>query len=120
LQDRPRSVPIIFLFFLLIWLWESRLTIRELLMRWSGRAQRRLKDDGVYDNVVIYGAGEAGRDLLEGLRNSHKYNVVAYVDDDPQLSGAYLLGKKIYPADELVNLVEELDVEQVFLAIPSI
>lgn len=120
LEDIPRSVPIIFLFFFFIWLWNSRLTIRELLMRWSGRAQRRLKEDGVYDNVVIYGAGEAGRDLLEGLRNSHKYNVVAYVDDDPQLTGAYLLGKKIYPADELVSLVEELDIAQVFLAIPSI
>lgn len=120
LEDIPRSVPIIFLFFLFIWLWNSRLTIRELLMRLSGRAQRRLKDDGVYDNVVIYGAGEAGRDLLEGLRNSHKYNVVAYVDDDPQLAGAYLLGKKIYPAHDLVSLVEELDIAQVFLAIPSI
>ena len=75
LEDIPRSVPITFLFFLFIWLWNSRLTIRELLMRWSGRAQRRLKDDGVYDNVVIYGAGEAGRDLLEGLRNSHKYTI---------------------------------------------
>ena len=120
LEDIPRSVPIIFLFFFFIWLWNSRLTIRELLMRLSGRAQRRLKDDGVYDNVVIYGAGEAGRDLLEGLRNSHKYNVVAYVDDDPQLAGAYLLGKKIYPAHDLVSLVEELDIAQVFLAIPSI
>ena len=120
LEDIPRSVPIIFLFFLFIWLWNSRLTIRELLMRLSGRAQRRLKDDGIYDNVVIYGAGEAGRDLLEGLRNSHKYNVVAYVDDDPQLAGAYLLGKKIYAAHDLVSLVEELDIAQVFLAIPSI
>ncbi|MGP5103029.1 polysaccharide biosynthesis protein [Psychrobacter celer] len=120
LEDIPRSVPIIFLFFLFIWLWNSRLTIRELLMRLSGRARRRLKDDGVYDNVVIYGAGEAGRDLLEGLRNSHKYNVVAFVDDDPQLASAYLLGKKIYPAHDLVSLVEELDIAQVFLAIPSI
>jgi len=120
LEDIPRSVPIIFLFFLFIWLWNSRLTIRELLMRLSGRAQRRLKDDGIYNNVVIYGAGEAGRDLLEGLRNSHKYNVVAYVDDDPQLARAYLLGKKIYPANELVSLVEELNIAQVFLAIPSI
>ena len=120
LEDIPRSVPIIFLFFFFIWLWNSRLIIREILMRWSGRAQRRLKDDGVYDNVVIYGAGEAGRDLLEGLRNSHKYNVVAYVDDDPQLAGAYLLGKKIYATHDLVSLVEELDIAQVFLAIPSI
>ena len=116
----PRSAPIIFLFLFFIWLWNSRLTIREFLTRLQGKSQQRIKKEDGYENVVIYGAGEAGRDLLEGLRNSHKYNVVAYIDDDPQLTGAYLLGKKIYAAHELVSLVEELDVAQVFLAIPSI
>ncbi|WP_339663881.1 nucleoside-diphosphate sugar epimerase/dehydratase [uncultured Psychrobacter sp.] len=120
LPDVPRAVPILYLFLFFIWLWNSRLTIRELLTRLQGKNQRRIKNEDDYDNVVIYGAGEAGRDLLEGLRNSHKYNVVAYVDDDPQLSGAYLLGKKIYAADGLVGLVEELEIAQVFLAIPSI
>jgi len=120
LPDVPRAVPILYLFLFFIWLWNSRLTIRELLTRLQGKNQRRIKNEDDYDNVVIYGAGEAGRDLLEGLRNSHKYNVVAYIDDDPQLTGAYLLGKKIYPADELVGLIDELDVAQVFLAIPSI
>ena len=120
LPDVPRAVPILYLFLFFIWLWNSRLTIRELLTRLQGKNQRRIKNEDDYDNVVIYGAGEAGRDLLEGLRNSHKYNVVAYVDDDPQLTGAYLLGKKIYAADDLVSLVEELEIAQVFLAIPSI
>lgn len=120
LEEIPRSVPIIFLFFFFIWLWNSRLTIRELLTRWRGNSQQSLRDEEGYENVVIYGAGEAGKDLLEGLRNSHKYNVVAYIDDDPQLTGAYLLGKKIYPATELVSLVASLDIAQVFLAIPSI
>lgn len=120
LPDVPRAVPILYLFLFFIWLWNSRLTIRELLTRLQGKNQRRIKNEDDYDNVVIYGAGEAGRDLLEGLRNSHKYNVVAYIDDDQQLTGAYLLGKKIYPADELVSLVKELDIAQVFLAIPSI
>jgi FlaA1/EpsC-like NDP-sugar epimerase len=120
LEDIPRSVPIIFLFFFFLWLWNSRLTIRELLTRWRGNTRQRLKDASSYDNVIIYGAGEAGKGLLEGLRNSHKYHVVAYVDDDRQLINGYLQGKRIYPTDQLVNLVEELDVAQVFLAIPSI
>ena len=115
----PRAVPILYLFLFFIWLWNSRLTIRELLARWQGqRPQRQLNDDS--DNVIIYGAGEAGKELLEGLRNSHKYNVVAFVDDDVQLTGAYVLGKRIYGADELVRVVSKLDISQVFLAIPSI
>ena len=114
----PRAVPILYLFLFFIWLWNSRLTIRELLARWQGQRPQYKYDD--HDNVVIYGAGEAGKELLEGLRNSHKYNVVAYVDDDPQLTGAYLLGKKIHAASDLIRLVGKLDVAQVFLAIPSI
>ena len=114
----PRAVPILYLFLFFIWLWNSRLTIRELLARWQGQRPQYKYDD--HDNVVIYGAGEAGKELLEGLRNSHKYNVVAYVDDDPQLTGAYLLGKQIHAASDLIRLVGKLDVAQVFLAIPSI
>lgn len=115
----PRAVPILYLFLFFIWLWNSRLTIRELLARWQGqRPQRQLNDDS--DNVIIYGAGEAGKELLEGFKNSHKYNVVAFVDDDVQLTGAYVLGKRIYGADELVRVVSKLDISQVFLAIPSI
>jgi len=119
LPNVPRAVPILYLFLFFIWLWNSRLTIKELLARLQGqRQQHRHRDD--YDPVLIYGAGEAGKELLEGLRNSHKYNVVAFVDDDAQLTGAYLLDKKIYPAHELASLVEEFDIAQVFLAMPSI
>ena len=115
----PRAVPILFLFLFFIWLWNSRLTIRELLARLQGQRQHsRDRDD--YDNVLIYGAGEAGKELLEGLKNSHKYDVVAFIDDDIRLKGAYVLGKRIYAANELIKLVADLDISQVFLAIPSI
>lgn len=120
LPDMPRSAPIIFLFLFFIWLWNSRLTIRELLTRSQGKHQKRVKDFSDYENVLIYGAGEAGRELLEGLKNSHKYYVSAFIDDDPQLTGAYIFGKRIYAANELVNVVKKLDIAQVFLAIPSI
>ncbi len=115
----PRAVPILFLFLYFIWLWSSRLTIKELLARWQGQRQSR-HDRKDYDNVLIYGAGEAGKELLEGLKNSHKYDVVAFVDDDIRLKGAYVLGKRIYAANDLIKLVADLDIAQVFLAIPSI
>ena len=115
----PRSTPILFLFLLFIWLWNSRLFIRDVLVNWQGKGNKRPKEDTEYDKVIIYGAGEAGRELSKGLKNSHKYNVVAYVDDDPQLTGAYLLGKQIHAASDLIRLVGKLDVAQVFLAIPS-
>ena len=118
LPQIPRSTPILFLFFLYIWLWNSRLTIKELLKGWQGkRFDSELID---YDNILIYGAGEAGQELLKGLSNSHKYSVVAFVDDDRQLTGAHIMGKKIYHTDNLLDIVNTLDIAQVFLAVPSI
>ncbi|MCG3859945.1 nucleoside-diphosphate sugar epimerase/dehydratase [Psychrobacter sp. Ps2] len=114
----PRSAPIIFLFLFFIWLWNSRLMIRGLLNRLQ-KPDNQSSLDSCCDNVIIYGAGSAGRELLESLRHSHKYNVVAYIDDDPQLIGAYLHGKKIYAAHALPWLIEKLNVAQVILAIPS-
>ncbi|WP_420070455.1 polysaccharide biosynthesis protein [Psychrobacter pacificensis] len=118
LPQIPRSTPILFLFFLYIWLWNSRLTIKELLKGWQGKRF----DSGLidYDNILIYGAGEAGQELLKGLSNSHKYSVVAFVDDDRQLTGAHIMGKKIYHTDNLLDIVNTLDIAQVFLAVPSI
>ena len=118
LPQIPRSTPILFLFLLYIWLWNSRLTIKELLKRWQGK---QLEDEPIdYDNILIYGAGEAGQELMKGLSNSHKYSVVAFVDDDRQLTGAHIMGKKIYHTDNLLDIVNTLDIAQVFLAVPSI
>lgn len=114
----PRSVPIFYLFLFFMWLWNSRLTIKELLNRLQGNRVVRNKNSD-YDNVVIYGAGMAGRELFEGLKDSHKYNVVAFIDDNPQLTGAYILGKRIYASEQLLTMIDTLNVAQIFLAVPS-
>lgn len=124
LGNIPRSVPGFYLFLLFIWLWNSRLSIRELLARWQGN--RRLQGssansrDNCSDKVLIYGAGAAGRELCEALSQTSRYQVIAFVDDDSRLVGAHLLGKKIYSAKALPKLVARADIAQVFLAIPSI
>lgn len=116
----PRSVPLLYLFLFFIWIWNSRLTMRELLTRWQGKRCPQDIDINNFENVIIYGAGDAGKALFEALRHAHHYQVVAFVDDDSRLAGAHLLGKKIYPAAYLGKLVEKLEVAQVFLAVPSI
>jgi len=120
LPSMPRSVPVIFLFLFFIWLWNSRLTIKEFLTRWQDKGSEHRQHTAELDNVLIYGAGRAGQKLLESLKYSHKYNVIAFIDDDPQLTGAYILGKQIYAAQDLMTLVDNLDIAQVFLAVPSI
>ncbi len=116
----PRSVPILYLFLLFIWLWNSRISIRAFLERSNGGKKRERINNSDCEKIIIYGAGSAGKELCDALKRSHKYHVVAFVDDNPQLIGAYLLGKRIYAANELIGLVDKLNVEQVFLALPSI
>lgn len=120
LRHVPRSVPAIQLFLLFIWLWTSRLTLRELLARWQGKRRLRGSSANTCDKVIIYGAGSSGRALFDALNDTDRYNVVAFVDDDKRLVGAHLLDKPIYTASNLKELLARLDVAQVFLAMPSI
>lgn len=118
----PRSVPLLYLFMLFIWLWGSRIFLRDLLLRLQGKPvyQDLNKSSIERDNVIIYGAGSSGTALLEALQNSPRYQVVAFIDDDPRLIGGHILNKKIYSAAEIKQLVEKLEATQIFLAMPSV
>ena len=118
----PRSVPLLSLFMLFIWLWSSRLIFRDLLLRLQGKPIYQDLDKSFIkrDKVIIYGAGSSGTALLETLQDSPRYQVTAFVDDDPRLTGGHILNKKIYSATDIDRLVEDLKVAQVFLAMPSV
>ena len=118
----PRSVPLLYLFMLFIWLWSSRLFLRDLLLRLQGKPVYQDLDNFAEqrDKVIIYGAGSSGTELFEALQSSPRYEVAAFVDDDSRLTGGHILNKKIYPATEIESLVTKLAVAQVFLAMPSV
>ena len=71
-------------------------------------------------NVLIYGAGEAGKQLAISLKNDPKYQVVGFLDDDPKLHQKMLLKKSIYSSLILKNLIIDKNISLIFLAIPSI
>lgn len=71
-------------------------------------------------NVLIYGAGEAGRQLVISLKNNPKFNVIGFIDDNLKLHKKVLLNKKIYSYNNLKKFVYSKDISLVFLAIPSI
>jgi FlaA1/EpsC-like NDP-sugar epimerase len=69
--------------------------------------------------VVIFGAGAAGTQLLFALRQGRRRQVVAFLDDNPQLVGRYVAGVLVYAPDEIACLVAERHPEEILLAIPS-
>ncbi len=70
--------------------------------------------------VIIYGVGEAGVQLASALKLSHEMRVMAFVDDDPQLQGNEIFGCRVYPVNQLDELIKRLEVNALLLAMPSI
>jgi FlaA1/EpsC-like NDP-sugar epimerase len=70
--------------------------------------------------VVIFGAGEAGRQLAVGLQHSNECVLLAFVDDDVNLHGRDLMGVPILSQQQLVEFVNHHHVDGILLAIPSI
>ena len=58
-----------------------------LMIRWILRVHLVERRNNAKQNVVIYGAGLAGLQLLASLRQNSMYQVVAFLDDDLKLQG---------------------------------
>ena len=93
-----------------------RMLYRALREREVGRTGK-----ATYKNTFIIGAGDAGYILLKELskNNVFRANVVGLIDDrrkNSVISGITVVGTTY----ELLKLIPKYEVEQVFLAIPSI
>ncbi len=71
-------------------------------------------------NIIIYGAGSAGLQLLNSTSQSNEYKVVAFVDDDNSKQSRTISGIKIFKPDKLEELVSKFEVTDLIVAIPSI
>ena len=69
--------------------------------------------------VLIYGAGDAGLQLLGALNGNRDYVPVAFVDDDKSLWGQHIRRLKVYRPEKIERLIERKGVEEIFLAISS-
>lgn len=72
------------------------------------------------ERVLIYGAGEAGRQLLAALRERGQHQVVAFVDDAAELSGQRIGGVSVFPARDIVDVLRTVHADTIMLAMPSV
>ncbi len=72
-------------------------------------------------NIVIVGAGEAGRALLSDyMRIGRAHRVAGFIDDDPRKSGAIVDGKPVLGVTaDILKIIGEHGIGQVLVAIPS-
>ena len=73
-----------------------------------------------HKNIAIYGAGTAGRQLVEALKWNNQYQVRLLIDDNPQLHGQSLAGLRIEDFDSACKKLPLLGIETILLATPSV
>jgi FlaA1/EpsC-like NDP-sugar epimerase len=92
---------------------------RALARYWLGGAYQNRLRLAALPKVLVYGAGDAGRQLVRAMTNSQEIRVAGFLDDDDRLHGHVLNGQPIYAPHELGALVN-LGVTHVLLALPTI
>lgn len=116
IEGVPRTVGIIQPILLLLLVGASRASVRVLL----GDQYLSILKQATQPRVLIYGAGNAGRQLVAAMATSHEMKVVGFLDDDDRLHGQMLNGQPIYNPKDLPRLARTLTVTDVLLAMPSL
>lgn len=106
----PRSVPGIYLVLLIGSVAAGRFSLRRFLR--NSRLTGRLP-------IAIYGAGEAGRQLLYAVNQGREYNAIAFFDDDPHLHNTFIGDVFVYSPNQISSIIEEFSIKTVLLALPS-
>ena len=87
---------------------------------WLGGMYIERLRQGNKPRALIYGAGDAGRELAAALSHSHVTNVVGFLDDDPKLHGSYIRGLPVYNPSDIAKITSKKRVMEVMLALPRI
>jgi FlaA1/EpsC-like NDP-sugar epimerase len=70
-------------------------------------------------NVIIYGAGTMGIQLLRALNETGQFNMVAFIDNSPSLAGQVVHGVKVLRPGKIGKVITTENVKEVLLAMPS-
>ena len=94
----------------------SRLFARGLLNSHKLKINQNVRP---LSRVMIFGAGEAGRQLAHALWFSEEFHLCGFVDDNKKLQGLELMGVPILAMAKLAKFVDQQQVSEILLAIPS-
>ncbi|VAW82528.1 UDP-N-acetylglucosamine 4,6-dehydratase [hydrothermal vent metagenome] len=114
LDNIPRSVPVIYLILLVLFLSGPRFVYRWFKDYRKGTQSGR--------NVLIVGAGSAAEMLVRDLGKdlSQGYKPVAFVDDNPRQKGKEIHGIRVLGSTRRIpEIIKEMNIAIVMLAIPS-
>jgi len=110
----PRSIGILQPMILFFAIMSSRLFARYVFSNNTYDKKTKVKK-----NVLIYGAGNAGRQLVVALETSPEFKVVGFLDDNIELHGQVINNQKVFSPITLEKLIQLKKINLIFLALPS-
>ena len=111
IDNIPRSISLIYPMILMILILSSRIIINlfyEYLINYNFKSQ----------NVIVYGAGVAGNNLIKTIR--YKKRIVGLIDDDIKKQGNYINNIKISSRAEVKELITKYNVKEILFAISDL
>jgi len=93
---------------------------RWLVRNWLGEHLSGSTAEKARDGVVIYGAGDAGRQLAASLVHSNEFKFLTFVDDNSGFWGGTIDGRSVSAPSEMARLIESQQAKEVWLAMPNV
>ena len=114
-QGIPRSIGVIQPLLVFFGITGSRVAIKNLFFRSPNNKKTKNKK-----KVLIYGAGNAGRQLLFSLENNPEMKVIGFLDDNQQYHNLTILGQTVFNPLDIDKIINLKNIDLVLLALPSI
>lgn len=115
----PRTIGIIQPILLLLLVGSSRAWANF----WLGDSYKRIiKRTQSSRNILIYGAGSAGRQLAQEIRHQDQLRVLGFLDDSKveEFKGTQIDGIPVLYPLHLKEIVRSLNAQEIWLALPSV
>jgi FlaA1/EpsC-like NDP-sugar epimerase len=109
----PRSVPILYWAMATMLIGSSRFLVKRFL--WSSSSPQTK-----HRQILVYGAGESGAQLVTALRRQTDERIVGFIDDNSSLHGRDVAGVRVFPPSHFERLVGQYGIDEVILSIPKL
>ena len=93
-----------------------------IMARWFLTRDGHSENTGAFSDckrALVYGAGDAGIQLVSALEYSKEYHPVGLIDDSKELQGNQIRGLDVYSVDSIGDTISKLKVDEVLIAMPS-
>ena len=110
-------------FYFETWIIFTFLLIVSRFLMFLTRMKGITKRDSNSENVLIYGAGEAGVLLVKESRinPNFPYKIVGFLDDNPNKKGGKVYGLKVLGGlEDVEKIIEKNDVSKIIISMPSV